>query len=124
LRLTFLWALPLSADVKKINPNGVAALAKDVGYLAEFVDSLENAPILRENLDELQQTVNLMQTDNPDEFFDVATRNKKFGRVDALNGPKILEKYNSSSFTRCYQCTADNLIGSHILCKAMQGMTA
>jgi exocyst complex component 6 len=80
--------------VKKINPNGVAALAKDVDYLAEFVDSLENAPILRENLDELQQTVNLMQTDNPDEFYDVATRNKKFGRVDAMNGPKILEKYD------------------------------
>lgn len=86
-------ALPLSPDVKKINPNGVAALAKDVDYLAEFVDSLENAPILRENLDELQQTITLMQTDNPDEFFDVATRNKKFGRVDAMNGPRILEKY-------------------------------
>jgi exocyst complex component 6 len=68
-----------------------------VEYLAEFVDSLENAPILKENLDELQQTVNLMQTENPDEFFDVATRNKKFGRVDALNGPRILEKYGLKS---------------------------
>lgn len=86
-------ALPLSPEVKKINPNGVDALAKDVQYLAEFVDSLENAPILRENLDELQQTVLLMQTENPDEFFDISIRNKKFGRVDALNGPKILEKY-------------------------------
>jgi hypothetical protein len=86
-------ALPLSPDVKKINPNGVAALAKDVDYLAEFVDSLENAPILRENLDELQQTVTLMQTENPDEFFDIAMRNRKFGRVDAMNGPRILEKY-------------------------------
>lgn len=78
--------------MKKINPNGVAALAKDVDYLAEFVDSLENAPILRENLDELQQTVTLMQTDNPDEYFDISMRNKKYGRVDPLNGPKILEK--------------------------------
>ena len=83
----------MSPDVKKINPNGVAALAKDVNYLSEFVDSLENAPILKENLDELQQTVHLMQTENPDEFFDISTRNKKFGRVDAMNGPKILEKY-------------------------------
>ena len=79
----------------KINPNGVAALAKDVDYLASFVDSLENAPILKENLDELQQTVMLMQTENPDEFYDISIRNKKFGRVDALNGPKILEKYVS-----------------------------
>ncbi|KAL3425782.1 exocyst complex component [Phlyctema vagabunda] len=89
-------ALPLAPDVRKINPNGVAALAKDVDYLAEFVDSLENAPILRENLDELQQTVLLMQTENPDEFFDISARNKKFGRVDAMNGPKILEKLTHS----------------------------
>ena len=87
-------ALPLSPDVKKINPNGVAALAKDVAYLAEFVDSLDNAMILKENLDELQQTVHLMQTDNPDEFYDTSLRNKKFGRVDAMNGPIILEKYD------------------------------
>lgn len=70
----------------------MAALAKDVDYLAQFVDSLENAPILRENLDELQQTVHLMQTDNPDEFYDISMRNKKYGRVDPLNGPRILEK--------------------------------
>lgn len=73
------------------------ALAKDVDYLAEFVDSLENAPILRETLDELQQTIYLMQTDNPDEFYDISTRNKKYGRVDALNGPQILEKYVGKS---------------------------
>lgn len=86
-------ALPLSPAVKKINPNGVAALAKDVNYLSDFVDTLDNAPILKENLDELQQTVLLMQTENPDEFYDVGMRNKKFGRVDAMNGPRILEKY-------------------------------
>jgi hypothetical protein len=78
--------------VKKINPYGVMALAKDVEYLAEFVDSLE-VPILRENLDELQQTVQLMQSDNADEFYDISMRNKKYGRVDAINGPVLLEKY-------------------------------
>lgn len=49
--------------------------------------------MLRENLDELQQTINLLQSDNHDEFFDISTRNKKYGRVDALNGPILLEKY-------------------------------
>jgi exocyst complex component 6 len=49
-------------------------------------------PILRENLDELQQTINLLQADNADEFYDISTRNKKYGRVDALNGPLLLEK--------------------------------
>lgn len=48
--------------------------------------------MLRENLDELQQTVNLMQSDNNEEFFDISSRNKKYGRVDALNGPVLLEK--------------------------------
>ncbi|CZR59300.1 related to secretory pathway protein (exocyst complex protein Sec15) [Phialocephala subalpina] len=89
-------ALPLSPDVKKINPNGVAALAKDVQYLSDFVDTLEGAPILKENLDELQQTVLLMQTENPDDFYDISIRNKKFGRVDAMNGPLILEKITHS----------------------------
>jgi hypothetical protein len=82
--------------VRKINPHGVAALAKDVEYLAEFVDSL-GVPILRENLDELQQTVLLMQAENTDEFYDISTRNKKYGRVDAMNGPLLLEKYVSTT---------------------------
>lgn len=86
-------ALPLSSEVKHINTHAVSALAVDVHYLTEFVDSLENGAMLRENLDELQQTVNLLQSDNHDEFFDISIRNKKFGRVDALNGPMLLEKY-------------------------------
>ncbi|PYH98927.1 exocyst complex component Sec15 [Aspergillus ellipticus CBS 707.79] len=84
-------ALPLSVEVKRINPNGVIALAKDVEYLYQFVDGL-GVPILRENLDELQQTVQLMQADNTDEFYDISTRNKKYGRVDAIHGPILLEK--------------------------------
>ncbi|KAI5457927.1 exocyst complex subunit Sec15-like-domain-containing protein [Mariannaea sp. PMI_226] len=85
-------ALPLSSDVKHINPNGVSALSQDVEYLTAFVDSLENGQMLRENLDELQQTVNLLQSDNHDEFFDISSRNRKYGRVDVLNGPILLEK--------------------------------
>ncbi|KAK4462495.1 putative exocyst complex component sec15 [Cladorrhinum samala] len=85
-------ALPLSPDIKKINPNGVAAMAKDVQHLSNFVAGLENASMLERNLDELQQTVALMQADNHDEFFDISTRNKKFGSVDAYNGPILIEK--------------------------------
>lgn len=84
-------SLPLSPEVRSISPHGVAALAKDVQYLTEFVDTLDN-PVLKENLDELQQTIALMQNENTDEFYDVATRNKKYGRVDAVNGPTLLEK--------------------------------
>lgn len=87
--------------MKRINPNGVAALAQDIRYLTEFVDTLGN-PILRENLDELQQTVMLMQAENSDEFYDVSTRNKKYGRVDAMNGPLLLEKYVVGRFPAIY----------------------
>ena len=88
--------------MKRINPNGVAALANDVQYLTEFVDTLGN-PVLRENLDELQQTVALLQAENSDEFYDVSTRNKKYGRVDTMNGPALLEKYvlESISIASC-----------------------
>lgn len=34
-----------------------------------------------------------MQAENSDEFYDVSIRNKKYGRVDATNGPVLLEKY-------------------------------
>ncbi|KAI1153029.1 exocyst complex subunit Sec15-like-domain-containing protein [Nemania diffusa] len=85
-------ALPLSPDVKKINPNGVVALAQDVQHLTDFVDDLENGFMLRSNLDELEQTIQLLQSENTDEFFDASMRNKKYGRVDAMNGPILLEK--------------------------------
>ncbi|KAB5558284.1 exocyst complex subunit Sec15-like-domain-containing protein [Coniochaeta sp. 2T2.1] len=85
-------ALPLSPEVTKINPNGVAQLSKDVHFLTDFVGSLENSFMLEQNLNELQQTVALMESDNHDEFYDISTRNKKYGRVDAINGPKLLEK--------------------------------
>lgn len=78
--------------MKHINPNGIGALSKDAKYLTDFVDSLENGPMLRQNLDELEQTIALLQSDNTEEFFDVSTRNKKYGRVDAINGPILLEK--------------------------------
>lgn len=68
------------------------AMAKDVEHLTNFVAGLENAFMLEQNLDELQQTIALMQSDNHDEFFDISTRNKKYGRVDAMNGPILLEK--------------------------------
>lgn len=34
-----------------------------------------------------------MQAESSDEFYDVSIRNKKYGRVDAMNGPVLLEKY-------------------------------
>jgi hypothetical protein len=68
-------------------------MALDVAHLTDFVSKLENAFMLEQNLDELQQTVALMQCENHEEFYDISIRNKKYGRVDAMNGPVLLEKY-------------------------------
>ena len=85
-------ALPLSQEVKHINPNGVAALAMDVQFLTDFVSSLEKGFMLLQNLEELQQTVALMGAESADEFYDASIRNKKYSRVNAMNGPVLLEK--------------------------------
>jgi hypothetical protein len=45
-----------------------------------------------ENLDELVQTVALMGAENTDEFFDVAQRNRKYGKVDPIKGAQLIEK--------------------------------
>lgn len=85
-------ALPLDPTVKKISPSAVRTLANDVDHLSDFVQSLDN-PILDENLDELRQTVALMASeDGGIEFFDVSLRNRKFGKVDNMNGAVLLEK--------------------------------
>lgn len=89
--LTCAKALPLDDSVTRISPPAVRTLANDVAHLSDFVNSLNN-PILDENLDELRQTVSLMGTENPDDFFDVSLRNRKFGKVNVLNGPTLLEK--------------------------------
>ncbi|KAH7074652.1 exocyst complex subunit Sec15-like-domain-containing protein [Paraphoma chrysanthemicola] len=83
--------LTLDEGVKRITPFAVAALAMDTRYLSDFVSSLNN-PILMENLDELTQTVALMGTENSDEFFDVAQRNRKYGKVDNMKGAILIEK--------------------------------
>ncbi|KAK7539033.1 exocyst complex subunit Sec15-like-domain-containing protein [Phyllosticta citricarpa] len=88
---TMILSLPLDDSVKRISPCAIKTFAADVQFLSNFVDTLSN-PILRENLDELLQTVYLMETDNPLEFYDVSQRNKKFGRVNREHGPILLEK--------------------------------
>ncbi|KAF2457179.1 exocyst complex subunit Sec15-like-domain-containing protein [Lineolata rhizophorae] len=93
---TSILALPLDDRVKSISPAATRNLATDVSHLADFVDSLNN-PILKENLDELVQTVTLMQADNPEEFYDVSQRNKKYSRVDRENGAILLEKVHEGS---------------------------
>ncbi|KAK5098872.1 Rab GTPase-binding exocyst subunit S15 [Lithohypha guttulata] len=85
-------ALPLSESVSRITTSAVAQLRIDVNELVKYVETLPTAPILLESLDELRQTVALMETDSPEEFYDISLRNKKYRGVDPLKGPVLLEK--------------------------------
>lgn len=83
--------MALDDQVPKISPAALKVLTQDVAFLGNFVDSL-NDPILRENLDGLFQTVALMQSENPEEFYDTGIANRKYGRVDRIQGITLLEK--------------------------------
>jgi exocyst complex component 6 len=84
--------LPLSSQIRKINHHAVAQLTLDVAHLSNYVSTLPNALLLTDSLEELRQSVALMQTDSPEEFYDISLRNKKYRQVDPLKGPQLLEK--------------------------------
>jgi exocyst complex component 6 len=85
-------SLPLSPSVRKINPNGVKQLAIDVDFLYKYIGTLPNSFILGESLEELQQTIALLQTDTVEDFYDVSLRNKKYRQVNPQKAPELLEK--------------------------------
>lgn len=80
----------------------------DVSHLRSFVSTLSlsnQAPSATTNrkvdkertnlirtVDELSQTAALMESGNPDEYYDITQRDRKYAAVDAQNGPLLLEK--------------------------------
>ena len=85
-------ALPLSQSVTRITTATIAQMDMDISHFRTYVETLPNNFVLLESLDELVQTVALMRTDQPDEFYDISLRNKKYRNVDPLKGPMLLEK--------------------------------
>jgi len=85
-------SLPLSPSVERITTTSISQLSMDISHFQSYVETLPNNSILMESLDELVQTVALMSTDQPEEFYDISLRNKKYRNVDPLKGPQLLEK--------------------------------
>lgn len=72
----------------------MADLDLDVHYLQGFVEQLEGqTSMLPTVFDELRQTVDLLKSANPEEFYDISVRMRKYTNVDPLNGPRLVEKY-------------------------------
>lgn len=104
---TTILSLPLSPTVKRLSPAAVAKLSTDAQHLASFVSSLgtitpqstigtekagPDSTILLNQTDPLRQTVELMMSGNPEEFYDASARSRKYGSVDRMNGAILLEK--------------------------------
>ncbi|OCT55031.1 exocyst complex component Sec15 [Cladophialophora carrionii] len=85
-------SLPLSDSVDRITTATIAQMDMDISHFRSYVETLPNNVVLLESLDELVQTIALMRTDQPDEFYDISLRNKKYRNVDPLKGPMLLEK--------------------------------
>ncbi|KIW71263.1 hypothetical protein PV04_03446 [Phialophora macrospora] len=85
-------SLPLSDSVDRITTTTIAQMDMDISHFRSYVETLPNNFVLLESLDELVQTIALMRTDQPDEFYDISLRNKKYRNVDPLKGPMLLEK--------------------------------
>jgi len=90
-------ALALDPSVPSISPPSLHSLDLDVRHLAAFIATLPPAltnavrPLWR-TIEELSQTVALMASGDPDSFFDIEQRGKRYGDVDAQNGAVLLEK--------------------------------
>ena len=104
---TIILSLPLSPTVKRLSPAAVAKLYTDAQHLADFVSSLgtitpqstigseksgPDSTILLNQIDPLRQTVELMRSKEPEEFYDASARSRKYGSVDRMNGAILLEK--------------------------------
>lgn len=88
-------SLPMQEEVKAITPAAVANLDLDVGYLEDFVGGL-NMPSLPGIFDELRQTIELLQSNNFEEFFNMQTRMRRYASVDPRTGAILIEKYGFS----------------------------
>ncbi|KAF2841718.1 exocyst complex subunit Sec15-like protein [Patellaria atrata CBS 101060] len=84
--------LIISPSVHRLSRGVIDQFAADVAYFVEFVQQLQ-MPSMAQNLEELTQVVALLTSNNgEEEFFDVASRNRRYGKVDPQQGAELLEK--------------------------------
>ena len=94
--------LLLSPSVPRINQTATRQLQIDVDFLTDFANSLSatnpttNPPSTDHStpstLTVLSQSISLMNAPDADEFYEIGVRQRKYGAVDPLTGPILLEK--------------------------------
>ncbi|KAI7820299.1 exocyst complex subunit Sec15-like-domain-containing protein [Gamsiella multidivaricata] len=78
-------------NVKHINQNFVAIFDKDIRYLEDFVETLDN-PNVAQTFLPLRQLISLLLSENTEEYMDPAIRNRNYAQVKADDVTRMLEK--------------------------------
>ncbi|KAF9110162.1 hypothetical protein BGX27_006704 [Mortierella sp. AM989] len=78
-------------SVKHINQNFVSVFDKDVRYLEDFVETLEN-PNVTQTFLSLRQLINLLLSENTEEYMDPEVRSKRYTQVKSDDVTRMLEK--------------------------------
>ncbi|CAG8434342.1 1359_t:CDS:10 [Diversispora eburnea] len=89
---TSLRMLILSPDVKRINSNAVTNFDADVTFLEKFAQSLED-PNIADAFLELRQIVNLLNSDNVEEYLNPSMRNKKYSHLKPIDVISLFDKW-------------------------------
>ncbi|KAJ1687685.1 hypothetical protein LUZ63_019075 [Rhynchospora breviuscula] len=98
----------LSDSVKRFNINAVIGIDVDLRHFEEFADGL--APLFADNPDELsggeeprsalieaRQMVNLLMSNNPENFLNAVIRERSYNKLDYKKVVSISEKFRDSS---------------------------
>ncbi|KAF9351418.1 hypothetical protein BGX26_010571 [Mortierella sp. AD094] len=78
-------------SVKHINQKFVTVFDMDVRYLEDFVATLEN-PNVAQTFLPLRQLINLLLSENTEEYMDPAIRNRNYAQVKSDDVTRMLEK--------------------------------
>ncbi|ODQ55686.1 exocyst complex subunit Sec15-like protein [Saitoella complicata NRRL Y-17804] len=90
----------LSTSTRKYNEHGIANFDKDISYLEEFVEELNDPSIsAADTFLELRQSVNLLRAENVEEYLNTTTRMKSYSRLKPQNAITMLEKQLANSST-------------------------
>ncbi|KAB8349653.1 hypothetical protein FH972_023672 [Carpinus fangiana] len=131
---TGILSLPLDPSVPAISPSAMQLLVLDVQHLTSFVAALpqptstqlqrrstssnaalKDAPVLlNRTVEELSQTISLMASEDPNEFFDISLRSKKYAAVDARNGPVLLDKVEKGSHGGAVQGDGASMMSTNV----------
>ncbi|KAL7752296.1 Rab GTPase-binding exocyst subunit S15 [Sorochytrium milnesiophthora] len=115
-----LYAMVLSPNVRRLNLNFVEDFNADIAFLEKFVNGLHD-PNLVDVFLELRQAVNLLRSENMEEFLDSSVRNKKYSRLRKSHVVTLVDKLNNGVGLLAHKADKNKRKQYEVLLKALKG---